>query len=104
MVILFQRFRTFNIKVKPSKLRVGKVVTFGGFLCKTTEGGVEILPDPGRLEAIASISQPKNKTDVRAFFGMVRQMEARSPNLSFTSKHMRMQTLKSTTFQWNGDC
>ena len=65
---------------------------------------MEIQPDPGRLEAIASISPPKNKTDVRVFLGMVRQMEAWSPNLNFASKHMRMQTLKSTTFQWNSDC
>ena len=93
-----------NIKVKPSKLRVGKEVIFGGFQCKATGNGVEIQPDPSRLEAIANISPPKNKTDVRAFLGMVRQMEAWSPNLSFASKNMRMQTLKSTTFQWNRDC
>ena len=71
MVVLFQRFSTFNIKVKPSKFRVGKQVTFGGFQCKATDGGVEIQPDPNRLEAIASISPPKSKTDVRAFLGMV---------------------------------
>ena len=35
---------------------------------------------------------------------MICQMEAWSPNLSFATKSMRCQTLKSTAFQWNSDC
>ena len=94
MTILFQRFRKLNIKVKPSKLRIGKEVVFGGFKCKATETGVEIQPDPSRLEAISNISPPENKTEVRAFLGMIRQLEAWSPNLSFATKSMRCQTIK----------
>ena len=69
MVELFNRFRELNIKVKPSKLRLGTRVRFGGFECKAKDGEVRIKPDPDRLKAIADISAPKNKTDVRAFWG-----------------------------------
>ena len=65
---------------------------------------MEIQPDPQRLEAIAQVEPPKNKTNVRAFLGMVRQMEAWTPELSFASKNMRMQTMKSSQFSWNADC
>ena len=72
-----------NIKVKPSKLRLGTKVKFGGFECEAKEGEVRIRPDPSRLKAIADISAPKSKTEVRAFLGMTRQLEAWSPDLSF---------------------
>ena len=35
---------------------------------------------------------------------MVCQMEAWTLELSFASKNMRMQTMKSTLFTWNTDC
>ena len=104
LTVLFQRFRRLNIKVKPSKLRLGREVIFGGFKCRATEAGVEIQPDPSRLEAIANIKPPENKTDVRAFLGMIRQLEAWSPNLSFATKSLRCQTIKSAAFQWTEDC
>ena len=70
MVILFRRFWELNIKVKPSKLRLGTRVKYGGFECETREGEVRIMPDPSRLQAIAELAAPKNKTDVREFLGM----------------------------------
>ena len=45
MTVLFGRFRDLNIKVKPSKLRLGPRVKFGGFECKAKEGEVRIMPD-----------------------------------------------------------
>ena len=104
LMVLFKRFRIYNIKVKPCKFRIGKQVTFGGFQCREAKGGVEIQPDPQRLEAIAHVEPHKSKTDVRAFLDMVRQMEAWTPELSISSKNMRMQTMKSTQFEWNTDC
>ena len=104
MVVLFRWLRHYNIIVKTSKFRVGTQVTFGGFQCKATRGGIGIQPDHQRLEAIAQVQPPQNKTDVRAFLGMVCQMEAWTPDLSFASKHMRQQTMKSTQFIWSDDC
>ena len=85
MVVLFGRFRELNIKVKPSKLRLGTKVKFRGFQCEATGGEVRIMPDPSRLKAIAELAVPKSKTEVRAFLGMNKQLEAWSPDLSFCS-------------------
>ena len=41
---------------------------------------------------------------MRAFLGIIRQLEAWSPNLSFATKSMRCQTIKSAAFQWDEDC
>ena len=71
---------------------------------RAARNGVEIQPDPKRLEAIAHVQPPQNKTDVRVFLGMVCQMEAWTLDLSFASKHMRQQTMKSTQFIWSKDC
>ena len=76
MVMLFKRFRELNIKLKPSKLRLGTKVKFGGFECEAKEGEVRIMLDPSRLQAFAYISAPENKTEIRAFLGMTRQLEA----------------------------
>ena len=83
MVVLFRRFRELNIKVKTSKLRLGTNVKFGGFECEAKEEEVRIMPDPGRIKAITDLAAPKSKTEVRAFLGMTRQLEALSPDLSF---------------------
>ena len=66
-------------------LRLGTRVRFGGFQVEAVNGEVKILPDPGRLKAIEDLPAPRSKTDVRAFLGMARQLEAWSPNLSFSS-------------------
>ena len=76
MTVLFGRFRDLNSKLKPSKLRLGTKVKFGGFKCEAKEGEVRIMPDPSRLQAIDEIAAPKNKSEVRAFLGMTRQLEA----------------------------
>ena len=70
MVMLLKRFRELNIKVKPSKLRLGTKVKFGEFEFEAKEGDVRIRPDPSRLQAITDIAAPKNKTEIRAFLGM----------------------------------
>ena len=57
-----------------------------------------------RLKAIADISAPKNKTDIRAFLGMTGQMEAWSPDLSFSYRHLRKLTIKSVAFSWDDKC
>ena len=76
MTDLFKSFRDLNIKIKPSKLRLGTKVKFGGFQVEAVDGEVRILPDPSRLKAIEDLPAPSTKTEVRAFLGMARQMEA----------------------------
>ena len=101
---LFQRFRDLNIKIKPSKLRLGTRVKFGGFQVEAVNGEVKIMPDPGRLKAIEDLPAPSTKTEVRAFLGMARQMEAWSPDLSFSSSNLRKRTIKDTAFTWDDKC
>ena len=101
MRTLFQRFRELNMKVKPSNVQLGTKVKFGGFQVEAAQGEVKILPDPGRLKAIADLPAPRTKTDVRAFLGMARQMEAWSPHLSFCSSNLRKRTIEDTTFTWD---
>ena len=104
MEVLFRRFRELNIKVNPSELRLGTKVKFGGFQVKAVEGKVRIMPDPGRLKAIADLPAPRTKTDVRAFLGMARQLEAWSPHLSFSSSNLIKRTNKDTAFTWDEKC
>ena len=85
-------------------MRLGTKVKFGGFQVKAVNGEVKILPDPGRLKAIEDTPAPRTKTDVRAFLGMARQMEAWSPNLSFSSSNLRKRTIKDTAFTWDDKC
>ena len=62
------------------------------------------MPDPDRLKAIEDLPAPRSKTDERAFLGMARQMEAWSPNLSFSSSNLRKRTIKDTAFTWDDKC
>ena len=101
MTDLFKSFRDLNVKVKPSKVRLGTKVKFGGFQVEAVNGEVRILPDPGRLKAIEDLPAPRTKTEVRAFLGMAWQMEAWSPNLSFSSSNLRKRTIKDTAFKWD---
>ena len=98
MTKLFTNFRNLNIKVKPSKIRLGTKVKFGGFQVEAINDEVRILPDPSRLKAIEDLPAPSSKTVVRAFLGMARQMEAWSPSLSFSSSNLRKRTIKDTSF------
>ena len=101
---MFKQFRELNIKVKPSKLRLGTKVRFGGFQVEAVQGEVRIMPDPSRVKAIADLPAPKTKTDIRAFLGMARQLEAWSPHLSFSSLNLRKRTTKDTAFTWDEKC
>ena len=74
---------------------------FRGFQVEAVNGKVKILPDPGRLKAKDDLPAPRTKTDVRAFLGMARQMEAWSWNLSFSSPNLRKRTIKDTAFTWD---
>ena len=76
MTDLFQSLGDLNVKVKPSKVRLGTKVKFGGFQVEAVNEEVKIMPDPGRLKAIEDLPAPRTKTDVRTFLGMARQMEA----------------------------
>ena len=62
------------------------------------------MPDPGRLKAIADLPAPRTKMDIRAILGMARQLEAWSPDLSFSSLNLRKRTTKDTTFSWDEKC
>ena len=62
------------------------------------------MPDPCRLQAIADIKTPGNKSEVRAILDMTRQLEVFLPDLSFLSKNLRRQTIKSSVFSWDNKC
>ena len=74
------------------------------FLCGANEEGFYVKPDPDRIAAIAEIKPPTTKTGVRAFLGMVRQLESWTPNLSFLLKKLRALTHQNTHFMWTDQC
>ena len=63
---------------------------FGGFIYGANEEGVYMSPDPEKISALAEVQPPSSKTEVRAFLGLIRQLEAWRPNLSFLSKNMSL--------------
>ena len=56
---LFDNFRRFIVKIKPSKFRVGRDVKFGAFLCGAGEERVYVKTDMEKRAALASVQHKK---------------------------------------------
>ena len=52
LVILFDRFRNKNVKVKSSKFRISDRVKFGGFIAGVSGSGVYVEPDPDQIKSL----------------------------------------------------
>ena len=71
---LMEFCESINLKLAPSKMEVGREVTFGGCLIssQTLDSGDHVFLEPkeGRVEALLNLGTPKNKKDIQIFTGM----------------------------------
>ena len=65
---VFERFRQHNLKIKPSKCRIGSgSITYLGYKISTSSG---ISPGEAKTEAIKNWPEPSCIKDIRAFIGL----------------------------------
>lgn len=76
---VLMRCREHKITLSSKKFIFGKrEVPYVGFII----GEDRIRPDPAKLAAIRDFPQPANVTDLRAFFGLLNQLDSFSPNVA----------------------
>ncbi|MEL6277241.1 MAG: RNase H-like domain-containing protein, partial [Bacteroidota bacterium] len=65
---VFERFRKYNLKIKPSKCHIGAgTITYLGYEISARKG---ISPGKVKTEVIANWPTPKSIKDIRAFIGL----------------------------------
>ena len=94
---LLQRARQANLKLNGKKLQFKlKCVPYMGHLL--THKGIK--PDPGRIEAIASMGRPDDPKAVQRLLGSVNYLARFLPRLSEASEPLRRLTIEDTPWHW----
>ena len=62
-----------------------------------------IKPLVGKSNSIKSLTNPKNFSELRSFFGSINQYEKFVPNLSSLSSPLRPLLVKKSVYQWNDE-
>ncbi len=94
---VLQRCRDHHISLSEKKCHFSqRAVTWCGY--RISEAGYTASPD--LVEALAKFPVPANKTDVKAFSGLVNQFEALSPDLTEMMTPLRALTKKDAAFLW----
>ena len=65
-----------NIKLSPKKMQVGRKVTFGGISISYDNflDVVNLTPEQSKIEALKSLTIPKNKKAAQSLLGFVSQL------------------------------
>ena len=94
---LLQRFKDTGLTLSHTKckFRVKEIEFFG---LKFSQGRVQ--PAPSQVEALQSMSEPKNASEVRSFLGMAQFSAQFIPNYSEISTPLRKLTRKSVQWKW----
>ena len=79
------------------QFELGVQLAFGRFVIDATSGEVVISPDTGRMES------PTNKGSVRELLGLMRNLEARCPDITAKSNLLRVLANRDTRFLWTED-
>ena len=91
---VFQRLKTANLKLKPSKYRLFQTkVKFLGSV--VSADGIE--PDPDKLKAISDWPVPENLTELRAFVGLASYYRRHVEGFSDIAKPLSELTKKEST-------
>ena len=101
---LLQKCKDNGITLNPKKVQVlaqpGDSAIFCGHSINIVKDGVEIRPDPGKLDAIKNFPQPKNATDVKSFMGLCCQLGQFHPHIQQLINTMRGLVKKDVAFVW----
>ena len=97
---VFQRLKTANLKLKPSKCRLFQLkVKFLGSV--VSADGIE--PDPDKIKAIVEWPVPENLMELRAFVGLASYYRRHVEGFSDISKPLSELTKKNQPFIWGSE-
>jgi len=98
---LFQRLRTANLKLKPSKcLMLRRSVAFLGHV--VSEKGIGT--DPDKIDAVRDWPQPTNLHEVRSFLGLAGYYRRFVPAYAEHAAPLHRLSQKGIRFSWTEDC
>ena len=97
---VFERFRQYNLKVKPAKCKFGaKELLYLGMLI--SENGIK--PDPKKIESLRNLKTPSCKKDVERLCGFINYLSKFIPRLSDIFEPI-FESKTSKPFRWTHDC
>lgn len=88
----------FSIK----KFHIGKKVVTSGFLIDITDStkGIQISPDPSRVQALRDLPRPQTKKQVQSLLGLAVQLARFNAAYAHITPHLRQLTHKKANFIW----
>ena len=89
-----------DVTLSRSKTQFGQKVRFGGFVVESKDGVVSVSPSPD-IADIKNFKTPTNKTEVRAYTGLAKQVTDFNPDLSQSIQTMYNLLKNNTTWDWN---
>ena len=93
--------RQAKIKLGRKKARIAQDrVLFAGYV--VDKDGLR--PDPARLDAIRNFPRPRNKTDLRSFFGLAEQLAAFSMSKAMHLAPLRHLLTRGQSWIWSPEC
>jgi hypothetical protein len=99
--LVFERFKQFGIRLNANKCSFFKnSIEYCGF--KLSDQGVHTMQD--KIEAIMSVKEPSNITEVRAFLGLVTFYGKFIPNLSSVAAPLNNLLKKAEKFVFSDRC
>ena len=99
--IIFQRLRTANLKLKPSKCSLFQTeVSFLGHV--VSKAGISC--DPNKIESVQNWPVPTNVSEVKRFLGLVGYYRRFVKDFSTIAYPLTELTHKSKSFVWTQDC
>ena len=92
-----------NMKLIPKKLQLGRKVTFGGILTKSTKKktGVYLSPVEEKLRLFRDTKTPNNKTECKRDPGLAPQLKKFEPGLMLEFPNIWRMSAHNVTFTWS---
>ena len=100
----FAKCKEYNVILSPKKFQASTRIKYGGFIIKSEDEKVEILPDTEKLVKIKDFPVPKTKKKVQEFLGIVRVLDRWSNKTAAITTILNKLTCKNTAFLWTDEC
>ena len=103
--MILQALRKYGLIISGEKITEGSRITFCGYVFEFNKktGGLDILPDPSRVQGIAEFPTPTCRTSLRRYMGLLAQLSAWTPRLYLTTTKMQAMTSDKVVFNWSRD-
>jgi len=98
---LFDRLRTANLKLKPSKCHLLRTeIKFLGHVV-SAKG---VSTDPSKIEAVRNWPVPEDVHEVRSFLGLTSYYRRFVPTFAEIAAPLHVLTMKNRKFEWTTQC